>query len=86
MVNNVNNESELCQLILSFFILGGEELGWPGSGKGGMVTERLRNTGLSLMNNLPTPSNQLSNIEINNGEVLKYYHLWIYPSHLDVTT
>ena len=49
MVNNVNNESELCQLILSFLIwggeeLGGEELGWPGSGKGGMVTERLRNT------------------------------------------
>ena len=47
MVNNVNNKSVLCQLILSlFFILGGEELGWPGSGKRGMVTVRLRNTDL----------------------------------------
>ena len=47
MVNNVN-ESELCQIILSFiFILGWEELGWPGSGKGEMVTERLGNTDLT---------------------------------------
>ena len=46
MLNNVNNESVLCQLILSFLSLGGEQLGWPGSGKGGMVTERLRNTEL----------------------------------------
>ena len=39
-------ESELCQYFVFFFILGGEELGWPSSGKGGMVTERLRNTAL----------------------------------------
>ena len=47
MVNNVN-ESELSQIILfCFLILGGEELGWPCSSKGEIVTEKFRNTDLT---------------------------------------